>query len=53
MSTTYITFKKVIINQKNKGTLDVESTFSKLDIFLMGDRISEEEYKELITLINE
>ena len=53
MHTTYITFKKVIINQKNRGSLDIESTLSKLDVFLIGNRISEEEYKELAKLAKE
>ena len=50
---TYITCKKVIENQKAKGTLDVDSMTSKLDVFLLNSRISELEYNKLIALMEE
>ena len=49
---TYTTCKKVIENQMKKGTLDVESMTAKLDVFLLADRISEEEYNELLRMMN-
>lgn len=52
-TTTYTTFKKVILQQKAKGTLDIPSTLDKLDIFLMANRITDEEYKELMALVLE
>ena len=48
---TYITCKKVIENQMKKGTLDVGSMTAKLDVFLLADRISEEEYNELLKMM--
>lgn len=52
-TTTYITFRKVILNQKARGTLNVDSTLEKLDIFLIAERITDEEYKELMALVTE
>ena len=50
---TYNTCKKVIENQIKKGTLDVESMTAKLDVFLLADRISKEEYNELVKMMVE
>lgn len=50
---TYTTCKKVIENQKLRNTLDAVDMTSKLDVFLLANRISIEEYNELIRLINE
>ena len=48
---TYNLMKRTIETQKRKGTLNVESTLLKLDVFLMGDRITAEEYQELKELV--
>ena len=50
---TYKLMKRTIENQKKKGTLDVDSTMDKLDIFLMRDRITPDEYQELAELVND
>ena len=49
---TYKLMKRVIENGLKKGTLDVEATMQKLDVFLMADRITVEEYQELVELMN-
>lgn len=49
---TYANCKKVIENQKKKGMLDVESMIAKLDVFLLADRITGDEYNDLIQLMN-
>ena len=51
-SMTYKLMKRVIENGLKKGNLDVESTMQKLDVFLMADRITVEEYQELAELMN-
>lgn len=51
-SMTYKLMKRVIENGLKKGNLDVESTMQKLDVFLMADRITVEEYQELVELMN-
>ena len=51
-SMTYKLMKRVIENGLIKGNLDVESTMQKLDVFLMADRITVEEYQELVELMN-
>lgn len=50
---TYKLMKRTIENQKRKGTLDVDSTMNKLDLFLMRDRITADEYQELAELVND
>lgn len=52
MSSTYKLCKKVIEKNKANGTLDVEDMTNKLDVFLLNDRITEEEYNELIRLMS-
>lgn len=52
MSSTYKLCKKVIEKNKANGTLDVEDMTNKLDVFLLNDRITEEEYNELIQLMS-
>jgi len=47
----YITCKKVIANQKAAGTLDVEAMTEKLDVFLLANRITAEQYNELVGLM--
>ena len=49
---TYKLMKRVIENGLKKGNLDVEATMQKLDVFLMADRITVEEYQELVELMN-
>lgn len=53
--TIYDRLKKGINSKINKGLLDdayVEKTKNQLDIFFYGDRITQEQYKELMELIN-
>lgn len=50
---TYNTCKKVILNQKAKGTLDIEEMTEKLDVFLLAGRLTADEYNELIKLMGE
>lgn len=49
---TYKLMKRLIENGLKKGNLDVEATMQKLDVFLMADRITVEEYQELVELMN-
>ena len=49
---TYKLMKRIIENGLKSGNLDVESTLQKLDVFLMADRITVEEYQELVELMN-
>lgn len=44
---TYKLMKRII----QKGGYDRESTLLKLDVFLMADRITPEEYQELVELM--
>ena len=44
---TYKLMKRII----TKGGYDRESTLLKLDVFLMADRITPEEYQELVELM--
>ncbi len=44
----YNTLKRLIEN----GRYETESMKRKLDIYLLANRISEEEYTELITMLN-
>ena len=46
---TYKLMKRII----QKGDYDPVSTLQKLDVFLMKDRITVEEYDELVDMINE
>lgn len=46
---TYKLMKRII----QKGGYDKESTLQKLDVFLMADRITVEEYQELVEMIEE
>lgn len=49
MSITYVNCKKVI----NKGTYGTkEEILEKLDIFLLNNRVTQEEYNELATLVS-
>lgn len=44
---TYARVKRLIEN----GTYDKEDMTKKLDVFLLADRITEEQYQELIALM--
>jgi len=48
---TYKLMKRLIENGIKSGTLDREATMLKLDVFLMADRITAEEYQELVELM--
>lgn len=53
--TIYERLKKGINSKINKGLLDdayVEKTKNQLDVFFYSDRITQEQYKELMDLIN-
>lgn len=50
---TYKLMKRIIENGIKKGNLDRESTMQKLDVFLMADRITVEEYQELVEMMKE
>lgn len=52
-TTTYEMMKRTIQRQIEKGTLDAEKTLAKLDIFLMNDRITLEEYEELFAMVKD
>jgi len=43
---TYLAMKKII----EAGNFDKDDIMAKLDIFLAGDRITKEQYKELVAL---
>lgn len=47
----YEMMKRTIEKQKEKGALDKASWKGKLDVFLMFDRITAEQYKELTGLL--
>lgn len=51
MSSTYKLCKKVIEKEKVNGTLNVDEMTEKLDVFLLNDRITDEEYNELVALM--
>lgn len=50
---TYTMCKTLIANYKKKGTLEKEKEgmMQKLDVFLLGDRITQEQYEELIAMM--
>lgn len=48
---TYAITKKAVEVQKQRGTLDKEAMMSKLDVFLLNGRISDDEYAELVKLL--
>lgn len=45
---TYSLCKKLIV----KGNYDKDDMLNKLDVFLLANRITEDEYKELTEMIN-
>lgn len=50
---TYAITKKAIEVQKQRGTLDKDAMMSKLDVFLLNGRITEDEYSMLFKLMGE
>ncbi len=50
---TYKLMKRLSENGLKKGNLDREATMQKLDVFLMADRITVEEYQELVEMMEE
>lgn len=46
---TYKNCKKLI----EAGRYEYDDMMNKLDVFLLGDRITEEEYKELVQMMND
>ena len=49
----YSMTKRTIIRQKTAGKLDKEQWQAKLDVFLMFDRITTEQYTELKELMGD
>lgn len=52
--TTFEMLKKSIEAKKNRGSLTekyIEDTKNKMDVFLMNDRISQEQYEELTKML--
>lgn len=47
---TYLACKTLIENKRYKSKEDMKR---KIDLFLLGDSITEEQYKELIMLLKE
>ena len=47
-SMTYKLLKRII----SRGNYDKESMMQKLDVFLIADRITTEEYQELVEMMN-
>ena len=47
----YNLMKRIIERDKKAGTLDKAAIMDKLDAFLAADRITVEEYQELVELI--
>ena len=45
---TYTRLKKII----QQGTFDKNDLMNKIDIFLLANRITEDQYKELVNLLN-
>ena len=46
---TYVYCKKII----ERGNYNKEEMLNKLDVFLLNNRITEDQYKELVGIINE
>ena len=44
---TYARLKKLI----ERGAYDIEDMMNKLDVFLMANRITEEQYQELVGMM--
>lgn len=51
---TYNLIKRLITNAKNRGACDqkfVDDMKNKMDVFLLNNRVTEEEYNELTKLM--
>ncbi len=48
----YNLMKRIIERDKKAGTLDKAAIMDKLDAFLAADRLTTEEYQELVALVN-
>lgn len=51
MQSIYVMCKKLIENDKKKGTSTM--TMTKLDVYLANDRLTAEEYEELVAMMGE
>ena len=49
---TYTACKRVIERGLERGTLNKDDMMNKLDIFLLGGRITEEQYAELAEMVS-
>lgn len=49
----YKLMKRIIERDKKAGTLDKEAVMDKLDAFLASDRLTTEEYQELVALMED
>lgn len=49
---TYEMVKKLITQEKTKGTINKETWMKKLDVFVIADRITTEQYQELVELMS-
>ncbi len=48
---TYTRLVKLIENGKRTGTLNKEDMLKKMDVFLLADRITDVQYKELLEMM--
>lgn len=48
----YNLMKRIIERDKKAGTLDREAVMDKLDAFLAADRLTTEQYQELVALMD-
>lgn len=48
---TYTLCKKLILKHKEQNTLNADDMTQKLDVFLLNNRITQEQYNELINLM--
>ena len=47
----YNLMKRIITRDKKAGTLDKAAVMDKLDAFLAADRLTTEQYQELVALL--
>ncbi len=50
---TYEMMKTLITEEKKSGAIDKKAWEKKLDVFLLFDRITAEQYRELVELMGE
>lgn len=48
----YNLMKRIIVRDKKAGTLDKAAIMDKLDAFLAADRLTTEEYKQLLAMMD-